>query len=92
MGLRTGYPDEISDVGYRDGHRWQSHSAVSLLNDFDYLIQALFAEQSNTSLTAYNRYKPGGKKSKNKLRLTMFDTLNKMGLRGNVWVDIGISG
>ena len=78
MGLRTGYPDEISGVGYRDGHRWQSHSAVSLLNDFDYLIQALFAEQSNTSLTAYNRYKPGGKKSKNKLRLTMFDTLNKI--------------
>ena len=78
MGLRTGNPSETSSLAYREGHRWGSHSAVNLLNDFDYLIQALFAEQSNTSLIAYNHHKPGRKKSKTKLQLTMFDRLNKI--------------
>ena len=78
MGLRTGNPSETSGLNYREDHRWGSHSAVNLLNDFDYLIQALFAEQSNTSLIAYNHHKPGRKKSKKTLQLAMFDKLNKI--------------
>ena len=78
MGLRTGNASETSNLQYREGHRWLSQSAVTLLNDFDFLIQALFAEQSNTSLDAYNHHKPGGKKLKRKFQLTTFDTLNKI--------------
>ena len=78
MGLRTGSTSESSGVHFREGHRWGSHSAVNLLNDFDYLIQALFADQSNTSLVTYKHYKPGRKKSKKKFELTIFDKLNKI--------------
>ena len=59
MGLRTGYANEKAGIIYRETHRWQKKGAVQLLNDFDFLVQALFAEQSNTSLRAYRRYKPG---------------------------------
>lgn len=78
MGLRTGNPRETANVHHRESHRWGSHSAVNLLNDFDYLVQALFAEQSNTSLIAYNHYKPGRKRSKSKFQLTVFHKLNKI--------------
>ncbi len=78
MGLRTGNPRESANVHHREGHRWGSQSAVNLLNDFDYLVQALFAEQSNTSLIAYNHYKPGRRRPKSKFQLTMFDKLNKI--------------
>lgn len=41
MGLRTGHADEKSGIIYRAGNRWGSQEAIKLLNDFDYLIQAL---------------------------------------------------
>ena len=44
-GLKFGYTTEDAGENYRVGHRWQSKEAVSLLNDFDYLVQALFAER-----------------------------------------------
>ncbi|MCH4023125.1 MAG: ATP-binding protein [Acetobacter sp.] len=75
MGLRTGSTNEDTTIRYRAGGRWGSKAATQLLNDFDYLIQALFADQSNTSLHAYNQYKPGSKLEKNEFQLTKFDKL-----------------
>ncbi len=42
--LRYGYAGE-PNVGHRHGSRWNAKAATWLLNDYDYLIQALFAEQ-----------------------------------------------
>ena len=43
-GLRTGHPSVDAHSGNRVGSRWQGNSAVSLLNDFNFLLQALFAD------------------------------------------------
>ncbi len=75
MGLRTGNANENAKINHREGHRWGSKGAVQLLNDFDYLIQALFADQSNTSLKAYNQYKPGSSEEKLEFKITKFDKL-----------------
>ena len=55
-GLRFGYEDAGSgeDPAYRDGNRWSGKAVTKLLNDFDYLVQALFAEQSNVALRTHN--------------------------------------
>lgn len=58
-GLRTGYADPKYGVEHRLGGRWQSSKAVALLNDFDYLIQALFANQSNRSLITHKQVRSG---------------------------------
>lgn len=45
---RRGLSDGGLTPGHnRDVHRWKGQAAVALLNDFDYLVQALFAEQTN---------------------------------------------
>ena len=46
-------------VVHRRGSRWGSKAAVSLLNDFDPLVQALYAEQSNTALKSHKRARAG---------------------------------
>jgi energy-coupling factor transporter ATP-binding protein EcfA2 len=58
-GLRTGHPVENAEIGYREGSRWQGKGATSLLNDFDYLVQALFAEQANKSLETHQKARRG---------------------------------
>jgi ABC-type cobalamin/Fe3+-siderophores transport system ATPase subunit len=58
-GLKFGNVVESAGEGFRLGHRWQSKEAVSLLNDFDYLVQALFAEQSNKSLETHKKNRSG---------------------------------
>lgn len=59
LGLRTGYANSEANINYRIGHRWKSKAAVMLLNDFDYLVQALFADQSNISLKTHQRVRAG---------------------------------
>jgi hypothetical protein len=59
LGLRTGYPDLQASIGNRIGSRWQSKAATALLNDFDFLIQALFAEQANRSLETHKKVRSG---------------------------------
>ena len=56
-GLRVGHVKGTGSTAhtYRSGHRWKSNAAVSLLNDFDFLVQALFAEQSNTALKSHRQ-------------------------------------
>lgn len=75
LGLRTGIANENSGIDNRAHSRWQSKAAVQLLNDFDFLVQALFADQSNTSLKAYNQYKPGSDLEKGGFQITKFDKL-----------------
>lgn len=58
-GLRTGHADEIAQVANREGQRWKRKEATALLNDFDYLVQALFAEQTNKSLEAHQKARRG---------------------------------
>lgn len=59
LGLRTGHANENAHVGNRIGSRWQSNMAVSLLNDFDFLVQALFADQANKSLETHKNVRSG---------------------------------
>jgi ABC-type molybdenum transport system ATPase subunit/photorepair protein PhrA len=58
-GLRTGHAAENAHLGHRVGNRWQSNSAVALLTDFDFLVQALFAEQANRSLVTHRERRAG---------------------------------
>ena len=58
-GLRTGYASEAVVIGNRNGRRWGGKGSVALLNDFDFVIQVLFAEQSNKSLETHNRVRAG---------------------------------
>ena len=59
-GLRTGYANESANIAHRSGHRWGGMSATQLLSDFDFLVQALFAEQSNRSLVTHRERRAGG--------------------------------
>ncbi len=55
IGLRTGYPSSEADVEYRLGNRWHMYPVLSMLDDFDFVLQALFAEQANTALDTHRR-------------------------------------
>ncbi|WEX76865.1 AAA family ATPase [Sinorhizobium numidicum] len=77
MGLRTGNASENADLRHRAPNRWGGQKgAVRLLDDFDFLLQVLFAEQANTSLKAYNQHKPGAGQTKEEFQLTKFDLLS----------------
>jgi len=52
--LRYGAEWEGISVQNRESNRWGSKASSMLLNDFDFLIQALFAEQSRTALESHN--------------------------------------
>lgn len=72
-GLQTGNASEDSLPGHRPGNRWRSKEAVHLLNDFDFLIQALFAEQANTALETHNAASKS--RTLESVRRTRFQTL-----------------
>ena len=59
LGLRTGATHDGASIDHRDGYRWGDKGSVHLLNDFDFLVQALFAEQSNKSLETHKRVRSG---------------------------------
>jgi ABC-type branched-subunit amino acid transport system ATPase component len=59
LGLRIGYTSDDATTRQRPGHRWHGNEATSLLNDFDYLVQALFADQANKSLETHKRARRG---------------------------------
>jgi len=59
LGLRTGHSWEGATVENRIGSRWQNAAATYLLNDYDFLIQSLFADQSNTSLQTHKNARAG---------------------------------
>ena len=59
-GLKFGYAHEGSGVDHKSGQRWGNEKwATHLLADFDFVIQGLFAEQSNTALATHNAVHAG---------------------------------
>ncbi len=75
-GLKTGVSAEYSSLDHRPGNRWQSKEAVYLLNDFDFLIQTLFAQQANSALETHKRNRLGDN--------TLADP-NKLELLTDIW-------
>ena len=56
-GLKIGVanPTIPNPKSHRSSHRWRQNPANSLLNDFDFLVQSLYAEQTNTALKSHIR-------------------------------------
>lgn len=52
--LRTGFAIG-EDINNRPSSRWQGQAATLLLNDYDSLIQSLFADQTNKSLITHQQ-------------------------------------
>ena len=71
--MRTGSTND--GIRYRNNNRWAQKAATHLLNDYDFLVQALFADQSNTALLAYHAYKPGSEVTTDEFKFTKFDKL-----------------
>lgn len=59
QGLTLGRIGDNFRIAHRDGGRWGSKAAVTLLNDFDFLVQVLFAEQTNKSLITHTNVRKG---------------------------------
>jgi len=59
LGLRTGNAAKEANLQHRSGFRWASNAAVSMLNDYDFLVQALFADQANISLDTHKNARSG---------------------------------
>ena len=79
-GIDTPSRDQFPEANipaYRQGNRWQSNSSTHLLNDFDALLQWLYAEQNNIAVRELNdRYNgvPGNPAStKFKQLITMWE-------------------
>ena len=60
LGLKTGATHKEANISHRKGNRWSGNAPVALLNDFNYLLQTLFAEQTNTSLETHKTARAGG--------------------------------
>ncbi len=61
-GLRTGDNSENTSgkISRRRSSRWRGRGAVAQLNDYDHLLQVLFADQANVSLETHRRKHVGG--------------------------------
>jgi len=59
-GLRYGNTSEGVGIGHRSHQRWAGgKEATALLNDFDFLLQALFADQSRVALATHQQARAG---------------------------------
>ena len=58
-GLRIGWDHEGATADQRSGHRWKQQEAVVLLDDFAFLLQALFAQQTNRTHETHTRNRAG---------------------------------
>jgi ABC-type cobalamin/Fe3+-siderophores transport system ATPase subunit/D-ribose pyranose/furanose isomerase RbsD len=59
IGLRTGFQHEGAQLAHRVGSRWHNKGAIDLLLDFDFLMQALFAEQHNKAIVTHQKNRAG---------------------------------
>lgn len=59
MGLRVGHAHANATIGARVGNRWQGRAEIFLLDDYNFVIQALFADQANTSLQTHRNARAG---------------------------------
>lgn len=74
--LRYGWDHEQATINHRRSNRWaESKPAVAMLNDFDSLLQALFADQSVTTLETHTKYRSG---TLTKAVATKFETLSEI--------------
>lgn len=75
-GLRFGHVSpQFQSHQHRPSQRWGQNAATHLLNDYDFLIQALFADQANISLIAYHKHKPGSDENASEFKVTKLDQL-----------------
>lgn len=59
-GLRYGNASEGIGINHRSHQRWANgKEATALLNDFDFLLQALFADQSRVALMTHQQARAG---------------------------------
>ena len=77
-GLRTGNAGDGANINQRRGHRWAQIPEVQLLNDYDFLVQALFADQANTALDTHKNVRAGVTQ---KARPTKFEKLTDIWAR-----------
>ena len=70
-----GYANEQAQEQHRRTNPWQGRAAVTLLNDFNFLIQTLFAEQTNTAVETHKRNRSG---DTTKADPTLFERLTEI--------------
>lgn len=76
LALMTGWNDARASINNRESSRWQSKAPVALLNDFDFLLQVLFAEQTNTALITHKNARSGN--SIKEAAATKFEVLTQV--------------
>ena len=59
QGLFYGNPEWATNISQRKSARWNNKSSTYLLNDFDRLIQYLFAQQNNLAVENHQKRKRG---------------------------------
>ena len=59
QGLFYGNPEWAKDISQRKSARWNNKSSTYLLNDFDCLLQYLFAQQNNLAVENHQKSKRG---------------------------------
>ena len=77
-GLRTGNTSAFryeNQVDHRRDSRWQGQGAVQLLDDFNFLIQTLFADQAKTALQSHKWLRAGDHRA---AELTKFEKLSEI--------------
>lgn len=69
QGLFYGNPEWATDISQRKSARWNNKSSTYLLNDFDRLIQYLFAQQNNLAVENHQKRKRGEEITNSKTKL-----------------------
>ena len=73
--LRQGIVSQDFQVDNRIDQRWRYKSATHLLNDYDFVIQALFAEHSNVAINVYKSALSGSPISKSEIKPSKMESL-----------------
>jgi hypothetical protein len=74
-GLKIGNHHQGVVFGQRNAYRWQEKQATALLNDYDFMLQMLFANQSNISLQTHNSLRKGVSSEPEYTRLETLDSI-----------------
>ncbi len=69
QGLFYGNPEWAKDISQRKSARWNNKSSTYLLNDFDRLLQYLFAQQNNLAVENHQKSKRGEEITNSKIKL-----------------------
>ena len=69
QGLFYGNPEWAKDISQRKSARWNNKSSTYLLNDFDRLLQYLFAQQNNLAVENHQKRKRGEEITNSKTKL-----------------------